>query len=339
MSYQKKSKEQLLNEVKEIYQDLEEGLKGLFHSEDYIHFLNTMAARPSYSFQNSLLIYLQKPNATFIAGYRTFLNKYGHQVQSGEKGIKILAPIIYHKGKNKNQESQITQLPEETKEQDKLKEEYLAGFRIVNVFDISQTKPVTITTEEGIEVISPKAQRLIKDLSYLSIAEIWAEDDEYISDLTNAIKKAIPIPILYSPLKNEMVGYFSYKDEKNLHIVLNSNFNAASLLTTLVHEWAHYRLHNPYNEKCKPCTNHEKEIQAESIAYVVMKHFGIDCSCEAVKYIAHWSAAKNTKDLRKSIEIIQKTSSEIIAEIEDILLDDGYNFSIAQQNRQSDLSG
>lgn len=326
MSYTKKSKEQISNEVKNIYQDLEKNMESLFNSNDYIHFLDTMAKRPRYSFQNTMLIFLQKPEATFIAGYNTFLNRYGHQVQVGEKGIKILAPIIRRKRKDSNQIADINDPSEKLQDENELKEEYLAGFRIVNVFDISQTKPIKMTTKDGEEIISSKAKKLIKDLSYLSIAEIWAEDDEYIENLTDAIREAIPIPIQDKPLKKEIGGYFSFKDKENLHIVLNSNSGAANKLSTLVHEWTHYRLHNPYDKEYKPCTRAEKEIQAESVTYVVMKHFGVNCSFEATKYIASWSTTNDTKDLKKSIEIVQKTSAAIIMELEDILLHDGYCF-------------
>ena len=160
---------------------------------------------------------------------------------------------------------------------------------------------------------------MIGSLSYLDIAEIIAEDESYTEKLLTAITDAVPIPVRYKELRKGLGGYFSFKDKDDLHIVLNTLYSGANLVETLVHEWAHYALHNPYgenSEEAKKTKNSDKEIQAESIAYIVLKHFGIDASCEALKYVASWSISKTTEDLKNSMELIQKTAAEMITIVE-----------------------
>lgn len=323
MSRKKKTVEEIKNEVKEAYAELETGLQELMTSEKYLNFLNTMAERPKYSLNNTLLIYLQKPEATFLAGYGKFQEKYGHQVQQGEKGIKIFAPIIHKKKDNV--------LLEDEEESKKKEENTIVGYRMVRIFDISQTKPIMEKTEEGNEIPCKKAQRLIDSLSYLKLIDLWAEDEEFQEELVAATKDAIDIPVLEEELSPELGGYFRFKDKDKLHIVINSNFSITSRFTTLLHEWTHYRLHNPYNkngsetegipEKIK---NQDKEIQAESVAYIVAKHFGIDSSSDSLKYVASWSKGKDLKDLKKSMEIIQRTAATFIEAIEIRLEKEGF---------------
>lgn len=323
MSRKKKTVEEIKNEVKEAYAELETGLQELMTSEKYLNFLNTTAERPKYSLNNTLLIYLQKPEATFLAGYGKFQEKYGHQVQQGEKGIKIFAPIIHKKKDNV--------LLEDEEESKKKEENTIVGYRMVRIFDISQTKPIMEKTEEGNEIPCKKAQRLIDSLSYLKLIDLWAEDEEFQEELVAATKDAIDIPVLEEELSPELGGYFRFKDKDKLHIVINSNFSITSRFTTLLHEWTHYRLHNPYNkngsetegipEKIK---NQDKEIQAESVAYIVAKHFGIDSSSDSLKYVASWSKGKDLKDLKKSMEIIQRTAATFIEAIEIRLEKEGF---------------
>ena len=266
---------------------------------------------------------MQKPEATFLAGYGKFQEKYGHQVQQGEKGIKIFAPIIHKKKDNV--------LLEDEEESKKKEENTIVGYRMVRIFDISQTKPIMEKTEEGNEIPCKKAQRLIDSLSYLKLIDLWAEDEEFQEELVAATKDAIDIPVLEEELSPELGGYFRFKDKDKLHIVINSNFSITSRFTTLLHEWTHYRLHNPYNkngsetegipEKIK---NQDKEIQAESVAYIVAKHFGIDSSSDSLKYVASWSKGKDLKDLKKSMEIIQRTAATFIEAIEIRLEKEGF---------------
>lgn len=323
MSRKKKTVEEIKNEVKEAYAELETGLQELMTSEKYLNFLNTMAERPKYSLNNTLLIYLQKPEATFLAGYGKFQEKYGHQVQQGEKGIKIFAPIIHKKKYNA--------LLEDEEESKKKEESTIVGYRMVRIFDISQTKPIMEKTEEGNEIPCKKAQRLIDSLSYLKLIDLWADDEEFQEELVAATKDAIDIPVLEEELSPELGGYFRFKDNDKLDIVINSNFGITSRFTTLLHEWTHYRLHNPYNKNGsetegipEKIEKQDKEIQAESVAYIVAKHFGIDSSPESFKYVAAWSKEKDIKELKTSMEIIQRTAATFIEAIEIRLEKEGF---------------
>ena len=275
MAHKKKSAEAIRNEVNEAYAELENGLQELMTSEKYLDFLNTMAERPRYSFNNTVLVYLQKPDATFLAGYGKFRETYGHQVIQGEKGIKIFAPII-RKKKNNLIEGEIEKSKDNKEEKE---EETIVGFRMVKIFDISQTKPIMEKTEEGNEIPCKKAQKLIDSLSYLKMVNLWAEDEEFQEELLAAAKDMIDIPVKEKELSPDLGGYFRFQDKDNLHIVLNNKFGITSRFTTLLHEWTHYHLHNPFKKETEWITEkfkkQDKEIQAESVAYIVAKHFGI----------------------------------------------------------------
>ena len=328
MAHKKKSAETIRNEVNEAYAELENGLQELMTSEKYLDFLNTMAERPRYSFNNTVLVYLQKPDATFLAGYGKFRETYGHQVIQGEKGIKIFAPII-RKKKNNLIEGEIEKSKDNKEEKE---EETIVGFRMVKIFDISQTKPIMEKTEEGNEIPCKKAQKLIDSLSYLKMVNLWAEDEEFQEELLAAAKDMIDIPVMEKELSPDLGGYFRFQDKDNLHIVLNNKFGITSRFTTLLHEWTHYHLHNPFKKETEWITEkfkkQDKEIQAESVAYIVAKHFGIDSSPESFKYIASWSKEKDIKDLKTSMEIIQKTAATFIELIEIRLETEGFALKI-----------
>lgn len=328
MAHKKKSAETIRNEVNEAYAELENGLQKLMTSEKYLDFLNTMAERPRYSFNNTVLVYLQKPDATFLAGYGKFRETYGHQVIQGEKGIKIFAPII-RKKKNNLLEEEIEKSKDNKEEKE---EETIVGFRMVKIFDISQTKPIMEKTEEGNEIPCKKAQKLIDSLSYLKMVNLWVEDEEFQEELLAAAKDMIDIPVMEEELSPDLGGYFRFKDKDNLHIVLNNKFGITSRFTTLLHEWTHYHLHNPFKKETEWITEkfkkQDKEIQAESVAYIVAKHFGIDSSPESFKYVASWSKEKDIKDLKTSMEIIQKTAATFIELIETRLETEGFALKI-----------
>lgn len=328
MAHKKKTAEAIRNEVNEAYTELENGLQELMTSEKYLDFLNTMAERPRYSFNNTVLVYLQKPDATFLAGYGKFRETYGHQVIQGEKGIKIFAPII-RKKKNNLIEGEIEKNKDNKEEKE---EETIVGFRMVKIFDISQTKPIMEKTEEGNEIPCKKAKKLIDSLSYLKMVNLWAEDEEFQEELLAAAKDLIDIPVKEKELSPDLGGYFRFQDKDNLHIVLNNKFGITSRFTTLLHEWTHYHLHNPFKKETEWITEkfkkQDKEIQAESVAYIVAKHFGIDSSPESFKYVASWSKEKDIKDLKTSMEIIQKTAATFIELIETRLETEGFALKI-----------
>lgn len=154
---------------------------------------------------------------------------------------------------------------------------------------------------------------------------------EWVAAICDTVEDMIDIPVMEEELSPDLGGYFRFQNKDKLHIVINSNFSITSRFTTLLHEWTHYRLHNPYNkngsetegipEKIK---NQDKEIQAESVAYIVAKHFGIDSSSDSLKYVASWSKGKDLKDLKKSMEIIQRTAATFIEAIEIRLEKEGF---------------
>lgn len=203
---------------------------------------------------------------------------------------------------------------------------------MVKIFDISQTKPIMEKTEEGNEIPCKKAQKLIDSLSYLKMVNLWAEDEEFQEELLAAAKDMIDIPVMEKELSPDLGGYFRFKDKDNLHIVLNNKFGITSRFTTLLHEWTHYHLHNPFKKETEwiieKFKKQDKEIQAESVAYIVAKHFGIDSSPESFKYVASWSKEKDIKDLKTSMEIIQKTAATFIELIETRLETEGFALKI-----------
>ena len=218
------------------------------------------------------------------------------------------------------------------KNQEKKEEKTIVGYRMVRIFDISQTKPIMEKTEEGNEIPCNKAQKLIDSLSYLKMVNLWAEDEEFQEELLAAAKDMIDIPVMEEELSPDLGGYFRFQDKDNLHIVLNNKFGITSRFTTLLHEWTHYHLHNPFKKETEWITEkfkkQDKEIQAESVAYIVAKHFGIDSSPESFKYVASWPKEKDIKDLKTSMEIIQKTAATFIELIETRLETEGFALKI-----------
>ena len=169
-------------------------------------------------------------------------------------------------------------------------------------------------------------------IAYLKMVNLWAEDEEFQEELLAAAKDMIDIPVMEEELSPDLGGYFRFQDKNNLHIVLNNKFGITSRFTTLLHEWTHYHLHNPFKKETEWITEkfkkQDKEIQAESVAYIVAKHFGIDSSPESFKYVASWSKEKDIKDLKTSMEIIQKTAATFIELIETRLETEGFALKI-----------
>ena len=318
----KTMKDEKMKEVQKLTEELEKGIQKIFQSEQYKNYLEVVAKRPSYSIQNTLLIYFQCPKATYVAGYKKFLNDFGMQVQKGAKAIRIFAPILYKQKEDKKNKTEVTVLDMEIQQEqnDSETEDYmLLGFRVVKVFDISQTKPILVVDENGEEQISPKAKDFLEGLHFGTFSKLDVADTKTISNLRKSILEIIPIPIRQQNLNKELHGYFSYKTNHDLHIMLNSNMDIAHSILTLVHEWAHYILHNPYGkiwDIMQGMKKQDKELQAESIAYIVLKHFGIDTSAESFCYITLWSQDKTQDHLKRHLQIIQKTATDMILQIE-----------------------
>ena len=263
------------SETEEIAKRLEEGVRDVFHSQKYMDYLKVMSQFHEYSLNNTLLIMMQRPSASIVAGYNAW-KQMGRQVNRGEKGIRILAPSPYTlkvEQTQKNEKGEIIkdQKGNAVKEIVEIKK---IAFRPVSVFDVEQTAG--------------------KELPQLTSALIGTS--EKYRQIFTAISK----------------GYCT-RDK----IVLNESNSDLQNLKTLVHELAHHKLHfSPENELKSRQT---KEVEAESIAYMVCQHFGIDTSEYSFGYITGWSSGKDVKELKGSLEVIKGTASGMIKRIDESL--------------------
>lgn len=265
--------------VKEITDKLEKGLKELFESKQYMDYLTTMSKFHRYSYHNALLIVMQNPSATLLAGYKSWQKNFNRYVKKGEVGISILAPVTHR----------VLIDSEDDKHESEIR---VTSFRIVTVFDVSQTEGDPIPT--------------------LGVDELSSAVDGY-SRIFNAILSITTVPVTFEHIPGKSKGYFSSIDNR---IALREGMSESQTLKTLIHEAAHTILHNSTQQIKDQRT---REVEAESIAYTVLQHFGIDTSEYSFGYIAGWSSDKNTKELKSSLRTIQKTSSEFITAIEDHL--------------------
>ena len=283
--------------VKEITQQLEDGIKDMFTSEKYMDYLNTMSKFHGYSLNNTLLIAAQNPKASLVAGFKSWEKNFDRHVKRGEKGIKILAPSPYTKKVLQEKVNPDTGEMILDKNGNPVKEETeikLTSFRVVSVFDVSQT--------EGKELpsMAHDLQDNIKDYP------LYIQALEQVSD----------VPIAFEEINGSAHGYYSHATDS---IAIQSGMSESQTLKTMIHEIAHSILHNDNVADAKEKDRQTKEVEAESVAYTVCKHFGIDSSDYSFGYIAGWSADKELNELKSSLETIRKTSSGLITGIEDKL--------------------
>lgn len=281
--------------VKELTDKLEEGLKDLFNSENYKQWLVCMSRFHKYSLNNSLLITLQRPDATLVASYTSWI-KQGRFVKRGEKGISIFAPIT-----RKHEVEQYLTDPNTgeilTNSDGTMRtetvEKKLASFKVVSVFDISQT--------EG------------KELPSISVNELTGEVEQYES-FFEALKRTCPVPVEFEQIESGAKGYFHHTENR---IAIQQNMSQAQTIKTAVHEMAHQKLHSidPLSQ-----TRNSKEVEAESVAFVVCQHYGIDTSDYSFGYIAGWSTGKESVELKASLNTIRNAANEMIADIDRNLL-------------------
>ena len=271
-------------EQQEAIQKLEQGVKEIFTSEKYAEFLKTYSKFHKYSINNSIMILMQKPDASNVASFQTW-RSLGRPVRKGEKGIKILVPIPY-KYKKEVDTNELDGNGEHIKE---TKEMQGTSFRVGNVFDVSQTA--------GKEL--PKLTTDLKEYS----AEIELAID--------AVARTSKVPVRFeSDMPHDKKGYYSIN---NKEIVINDNMSDTQTFKTLIHEIAHSKIHA---KDLKKYNAHEREVQAESVAYVVCNTYGIDTSEYSFGYIAGWSSNKEMSELKESLSIIQDCSSEMIKNID-----------------------
>ena len=290
--------------VKEITDRLEEGLKELFESEKYKSYLSTMSKFHNYSANNIQLIEMQCPDATYVAGYKAWQKNFERHVNKGEKGIRILAPAPYKIKEEQEKIDPVTKEPMLDEDGMPVVEEVeikIPAFRVVTVFDYAQT--------DG------------KELPGLGVNELHGNVENY-QDFMEALKRVSPVPISYEEMEGDRKGYFL---DLNHPIGIKEGMSETQTAKTGVHEVAHAKLHAKETgqdiDKAVYKDRETMEVEAESVAYTVCQHFGIDTSDYSFGYIAGWSSGKEMPELKSSLDTIRKTSSELIKGIETQLLE------------------
>lgn len=286
-------------QVREITDKLEQGINELFESERFKEYLRTMSKFYNYSFNNTLLIAMQKPEATYVAGYTSWQRNFDRQVMKGEKGIKILAPAPYKVQEEREKIDPATQKPvigADGKAVTETVEVLRPAFKVVSVFDVSQT--------DG------------KELPDIIVDELKGTVENYEA-FFDALKQESPVPVSFEDIPGGAKGFFSPVESR---IAIQEGMSEIQTVKTAIHEIAHAKLHavNP-DEKTAPedkKDRHTKEVEAESVAYTVCQRYGIETSDYSFGYIAGWSSGKETKELKSSLDTIRKTAAEMIEGID-----------------------
>ena len=285
--------------VQEITEKLEQGIKELFESEKYKNYLNTMSKFHNYSFNNTLLIAMQKPDATLVAGFQAWKKNFERHVKKGEKGIRILAPAPYKVKEEQEKldpETNEIMLDKDGKPVMEEVEVTIPAFRAVSVFDVSQT--------DG------------RELPELAVSELSADVEVY-QDFMKALEMVSPVPIGYEDISGEAKGYYHTEEQR---VAIQQGMSESQTVKTAIHEVAHAKLHsrelNKNTDLSEQKDRNTKEVEAESIAYTVCQHFGIDTSDYSFGYIAGWSSGKEMTELKSSLDTIRRTASEMISGIE-----------------------
>lgn len=292
--------------LREITAGIEEGIKQLFDSEKYAQYLQTMSRFHRYSVNNVMLIHSQKPNATRVAGFNKWRDDFGRHVKRGEKGIQIIAPIFYKKKIEEMKRDPDTDAPILDKDGKAIfeeKEVKVPMFKVVSVFDVSQT--------EG-RPLPELAANLTGDVKQF---EIFME----------ALRRSAPVPIEFKPMDENMDGYFN---EAAQNIAIREGMSEVQTVSAAIHEIAHSKLHNYEKAQAEAVAGDEnaeqpvkkdrrtEEVEAESISYTVCQYYGIETGENSFGYIASWSKDKELKELRASLETINKTSAELIDDVD-----------------------
>lgn len=289
-------------QVKEITDKLEQGIKELFESERFKEYLRTMSKFYNYSWSNTLLIAMQKPDATLIAGYTSWQRNFDRQVMKGEKGIKILAPAPYKAQVEMEKIDPKTQRPmldADGKPVTETIEVMRPAFKVVSVFDVSQT--------DG------------KELPDIMVGELTGSVEQY-EDFWRILKEISPVPVGLENIEGGAHGYYHLTEKR---IAIDNGMSEMQTIKTLIHEIAHAKLHaiDP-DEKVSPEVKkdrHTKEVEAEAVAYTVCQRYGLETSDYSFGYIAGWSSDKETKELKGSLETIRSTAADMIESIDEKL--------------------
>ena len=287
--------------LKEITDRLEQGIMELFDSERYKEYLRVMSKFHNYSFNNTLLIAMQKSDASLIAGFNAWKNNFGRNVMKGQKGIKIIAPSPFKIKQEMEKIDPHTQKPvigKDGKPVTEEKEITIPAFKVVSVFDVSQT--------EGREIPNIAVNMLTGDV-------------EHYKDVFAALEKTSPVPVGFEKIEGGAHGYYHLEDKR---IALDEGMSELQTLKTLIHEIAHAKLHDidlnaPLEDLENRPDRRTREVQAESIAYTVCQHYGLDTSDYSFGYVAGWSAGRELAELKSSLETIRSTAAEIINSIDE----------------------
>ncbi len=291
------------DKLKEITDRLEQGIKELFDSDRYKEYLRVMSKFHNYSFNNTLLIAMQKPDASLVAGFQSWKNNFKRNVVKGEKGIKILAPSPFKIRQEMEKIDPETQKPVIGADGKPVKEEKeitIPAFKVVSVFDVSQT--------EG------------KELPDITV-DMLTGDVEHFKDVFAALEKTSPVPIGFEKIEGNSHGYYHLEEKR---IAIDEGMSELQTIKTAIHEIAHAKLHDidpnaPKEEQADRPDRRTREVQAESVAYAVCQHYGLDTSDYSFGYVAGWSSGRELDELKSSLETIRSTAAEIINSIDEHL--------------------
>lgn len=282
--------------IKEITEKLEQGVKDLFDSERYREYLNTMSKFHNYSLNNTILIAMQKPEATLVAGYTAWQKNHDRHVLKGEKGIRILAPAPYKVKLEQDRMDPDTHQPVLDAAGQPVKdliEVERPAFKVATVFDVSQT--------EG------------KEIPSIGVDELSGNVAEYAT-FFEALKRTCPVKLEFEDIQSDAKGFYNLIEDR---IVIKSGMSEVQTAKTAIHEMAHKILHSNDRERPKDeKSRRQKEVEAESVAYTVCQHYGIDTSDYSFAYVAGWSSDKNFGELKNSLETIRSTADDLITKID-----------------------
>ena len=280
--------------IQELTEKLQTGIQELYDSDKYRDYLRTMAKFHHYSFNNSLLIWAQRPDATAVAGYRAWQTKFGRTVNPGAKGIMIYEPSSYKRTLREvvTDEDGNPVLDKDGNKVTRAVERTFPTFKVGHVFayeDTSGEKPLP------------------------SIVSIVDKEVSNFDEVFAALQKVSPAPIRFDSISGGANGYY---DLLKREIVVKDTLPQAQKIKTAVHEVAHSILHDKIDGLDKEATKTERECSAEAVAFCVCSWAGIDCSEFSFGYVAGWSAGKELKEIQTKMEIIRKTAHTIISGIE-----------------------
>lgn len=270
--------------LKALTDQLEQGVSDIFQSGQYAAYLTAMSKFHHYSFGNTMLIFIQCPNATHVAGYHDWRRNFGRQVKRGERGITILAPCPYRR------QEEVEEAAPDGSSSTSIQWVQRMGFRTVTVFDVSQT--------EG-KPLPELAKKLTGDAA------------QYES-MVAALRGISPYPISIESFPGAAYGCCNFVERR---ILVQPDMSQIQTIKTMIHEVSHAKLHAP-PEKTEELPQHKqrfvREMEAESVAYVVCRHFGIDTSDYSFGYVAGWSRGRELSQLRESLDLIRNTAAELI---------------------------